>query len=88
MEKRPREMQEPSDAYSFPEEFGDNGFGPADSGYGAPGSSADSGYGAPGVSLDTGYGSPGAGDSYGAPAYSRTGRRRRPRQLVPEPSEE
>jgi len=77
-----------SPAYSFPEEFGDNGFGPADSGYGAPGSSADSGYGAPGVSLDTGYGSPGAGDSYGAPAYSRTGRRRRPRQLVPEPSEE
>ena len=77
-----------SPTYSFPEEFGGNGFGPADSGYGAPSGSAGAGYGAPSsASLDTGYGAPGgAGDSYGAPSYQgRTGRRRNTRQLVPEP---
>ena len=78
-----------SPTYSFPEEFGGNGFGPADSGYGAPSGSAVAGYGAPSsASLDTGYGAPGgaAGDSYGAPSYQgRTGRRRNTRQLVPEP---
>ena len=70
--------------YTFPEEFGGNGFGPssADSGYGAPGGSASSGYGAPGggSALDTGYGAP-AGSGYGAPSYS--GRRRNARQLSP-----
>ena len=80
-----------SPTYSFPEEFGGNGFGPADSGYGAPSSSsAGAGYGAPssGASLDTGYGAPGgaAAEGYGAPSYSgRTGRRRNTRQLVGEP---
>merc|ERR1711862_663266 len=70
--------------YTFPEEFGGNGFGPssADSGYGAPGGSTSSGYGAPGggSALDTGYGAP-AGSGYGAPSYS--GRRRNARQLSP-----
>ena len=77
-----------SPTYSFPEEFGGNGFGPADSGYGAPSNSAGAGYGAPSsASLDTGYGAPGgAADGYGAPSYSgRTGRRRNTRQLVAEP---
>jgi len=76
-----------SPTYSFPEEFGGNGFGPADSGYGAPSNSAGAGYGSPSAaSLDTGYGAPGgAADGYGAPAYSgRTGRRRNTRQLLAE----
>ena len=78
-----------SPTYSFPAEFGGNGFGPADSGYGAPSSSAGAGYGGPSsASLDTGYGAPGgaAAEGYGAPSYSgRTGRRRNTRQLVAEP---
>jgi len=77
-----------SPTYSFPEEFGGNGFGPADSGYGAPSNSAGAGYGSPSsASLDTGYGAPGgAADGYGAPSYSgRTGRRRNTRQLLAEP---
>ena len=77
-----------SPTYPFPEEFGGNGFGPADSGYGAPSNSAGAGYGSPSsASLDTGYGAPGgAADGYGAPSYSgRTGRRRNTRQLLAEP---
>jgi len=60
--------------YTFPDEVG---FGPADSGYGAPGGSGSS-------PLDTGYGAPASG-GYGAPSYS--GRRRNARQLAPADTE-
>jgi len=60
-------------AYTSPAEFGGNGFGPADGGYGAPG-----GFGGEAAGAGAGYGAPAGG--YGAPAgYSSGGLRRRSR---------